>query len=324
MESWPPLWRLRHGVNAENRPGYITRQPAGGRLASGSPAHRGWHTPWGSQVESRVVAGVLVSIACTIIGVVWWLWGHLGQQMTGRQTLTIPFVNSQRTVSGSLTQPLAGAIVQSTPGASEQILTVKPTTAPLRVATPVVQIILPESVLLSSYRGLRQERSLNCEFRSASDLANYYGYTVQWETLFLNVGHDPNGNPNKGFVGRSLDDPTGLVYPNGYGVYAEPIAIGLQKLGVPAVAHYGCSKEWLRQLVAQGNPVVVWVTTDMRPSEAVYWDAADGTAVKGVAGEHTMTVIGYDPQYIWVFDPADGMQKQYTWEQFFTRVVLLG
>lgn len=184
----------------------------------------------------------------------------------------------------------------------------------MKVATPI--LTLPLQAMLSGYEGHRQERSLNCEFRSASDLAGYYGYAISWEELFMAVGHDPGGNPRQGFVGRSIDDPSGGIYPVGYGVYAEAVARGMQKLGIQAKAHEQCTIEWVRRQIAQGTPVVVWVTSDMRPAEVVHWKASDGSDVVGVRGEHTMTIIGYDPQQIWAFDPAEGQTRTFSWEDF--------
>ena len=79
----------------------------------------------------------------------------------------------------------------------------------------------------------RQDRNLNCELRSATDLALFYGWDFTWEEFFETVGIDPAGDPNVGFVGRSMNDPVGGIYPAGYGVYAEPVAKGLRRLGVP-------------------------------------------------------------------------------------------
>lgn len=48
-----------------------------------------------------------------------------------------------------------------------------------------------------------QERNLDCELRSATDLAAYYGWNFTWQQLFEVVGVDPGGDPNLGFVGAA-------------------------------------------------------------------------------------------------------------------------
>jgi len=175
---------------------------------------------------------------------------------------------------------------------------------------------LPAEVLLTWVPQGRQARNLSCEFQSAADLAWYYGVPYTWEEIFARVGHDPGGNPHKGFVGVSLDDAPGYVYPRGYGVYAEPIAEALQSLGLDAQAHYGQSVEWLKGQVARGRPVMIWAVGGMavRPTEE--WVAQDGTTVRGVGGEHTFLVVGYDSGGVWVVDPWVGERRYFGWEPF--------
>jgi len=174
----------------------------------------------------------------------------------------------------------------------------------------------PDSVLLDKVPVGKQTRPLNCEFQSASDLVWYYGYPYAWDEIFAQVGPDPNGNPHVGFVGDSLDDPPGGIYPHGYGVYAEPIAKGLQELGIYTEVYYGKSAAWLREQLAAGHPVMVWATAGMIPGRAEYWTTQDGQRVKGVRGEHTYLVIGYDDAGVWVGDPWDGQRKHYPWQAF--------
>lgn len=70
------------------------------------------------------------------------------------------------------------------------------------------------SVLLDLPRS-RQDRNLNCEMVSATDLAAFYGWEFTWRQLFEFVGVDPAGDPHVGFVGRSMNDPVGGLYPAG-------------------------------------------------------------------------------------------------------------
>jgi uncharacterized protein YvpB len=307
-QPWPPLWSIRHSTGTAGLPS----RGESGKQENKPPRSSADRPRIPCSVETILLIAVLAGILGISAGSIWLIGIPFIQNMSGHQTISEP--RNAPSPAGSMIVPL-----QSNPtSAGDQFAT--PTAIPpaisLRMATPIREERLPAQVLLSDFQGHRQERPLNCEFRSASDLAGYYGYDIHWEKLFLAVGHDPNGNPNRGFVGKSLDDPAGRIYPDGYGVYAEPVARGLQQLGVPGVAHQHCSTTWLRQQLAGGNPVVVWVTMNMRASQVVQWTAADGSVVTGVVGEHTMTAIGYDPETIWVFDPAEGRRKQFPWDQF--------
>ena len=175
---------------------------------------------------------------------------------------------------------------------------------------------LPASVLLQEAPAGKQTRPLNCEFQTASDLAWYYGQPFTWEEIFQVVGHDVGGNPHKGFVGRSFDDKPGQVFPQGYGVYAEPIAEGFARLGIEAAVSYGNGPEWLMTQLAAGRPVMVWTTAGMTIRPVATWTAADGVSVKGVPGEHTYLAIGYDPGGVWLMDPYDGRRHYFEWPVF--------
>ena len=207
-----------------------------------------------------------------------------------------------------------------------------PTSTPLPewwvtpTVTPIPEPVeLPESAFIEGFEGYAQERALNCEFRSAVDLSAHFGFDIEWEALFLAIGHDPNGDPNVGFVGTSFDDLPGSLYPNGYGVYAGPLARGLTKLGVPALAHDDCTEKWLKRHIAESRPVLIWANYGMSPATPETWRTRDGTkTVVGVPGEHTFTVIGYDSQRVWLSDPFDGAEKSYSWDDFLRSWSYLG
>ncbi len=181
---------------------------------------------------------------------------------------------------------------------------------------PPTNVPLPETVLLKNVPLGKQARNLSCEFQSASDLVWYYGKPYTWEEIFMRVGHDPGGNPHKGFVGDSLDDPPGRLYPDGYGVYAEPIAAALSSLGLPAKVYYHKSAMWLKEQIATRHPVMIWAIAGMRPSSVETWTASDGTLVRGARGEHTYLVVGYNNNGVWVNNPWNGKQEFYQWRVF--------
>lgn len=213
---------------------------------------------------------------------------------------------SDSSVPARAKRPVAAVLPHAT-------ATVLPSATALPTATPIPA--LPATVRLE-VPNRKQERTLNCELRSATDLAEFYGILFTWESLFAKVGYDPNGDPNVGFVGRSIDDPSGGIYPNGYGVHALPIARGLQAMGLNAVAHRGQTREWLQTTLAGGDPVLVWATGGLDPSHRVEWQTRDGRTVWGVPFEHTFTAVGYDSDGIWLNDPFGGTTDYYPWARF--------
>lgn len=238
-------------------------------------------------------------------------------------------------------QPVASQLEVASP--SGEASNVDLVAAMLQEATPDSQALIPAAQSLPSPDELAlpsappsplqilldvprrpQERTLNCEFRSATDLASYYGWTFTWEQLFEVVGVDPGGDPNLGFVGRSINDPVGGLYPAGYGVYAEPIARGLRQLGVPAAAHSGKDVEWLKEQLAAGRPVVIWATYGLQPQPVVEWQSAAGITVRAVPYEHTFVVAGYDQQGAWLDDPWGAVQRHYPWAALTASWALLG
>lgn len=184
--------------------------------------------------------------------------------------------------------------------------------------------IAPAECFLDGVPSGKQERSLSCELQSASDLAWFYGQAYSWREIFALVGYDPCGNPHVGFVGQSIDDISGSLYPEGYGVYAEPIAAALSHMGLRAEVHYRETAHWLRAQVALGRPVMVWATAKLMSNPRVEWWASCGestqrTLVRAVSGEHTFLVVGYSRAGVWLADPGDGEVHFHSWELFLQR-----
>ncbi len=165
---------------------------------------------------------------------------------------------------------------------------------------------LPAQVLLEKATGQPQARNLSCESRSASDLAAFWGFNVP-EAQFLEK-LPRSDNPHKGFVG-SPDDPRGGLPPNGYGVYAEPVAALLQAYGLPARAEHRRGLNWLREELAAGQPVIVWATYGFRNQPVQTYRSTDGQEHKVVPFEHTFLVMGYTPTEFQVIDAFDGKRK---------------
>ena len=200
----------------------------------------------------------------------------------------------------------------STPTATA---TATPTETPTSTATPPY----PESAYIGDFNGFPQTYNLSCESRSASDLAAYFGYSFA-EVNFL-WSLPASDNPNKGFVG-SVTDALGGLPPNGYGVYAGPVADLMRAWGVPATAHFGMSYEELQIQIAAGRPVMIWGIRELGYSDPVPYTSSDGETSIVARYEHTFIVIGYGPDYITVED--NGRIYSVSLNQFLTSWAVLG
>jgi len=180
---------------------------------------------------------------------------------------------------------------------------------------------LPDSAYIDGLVGHAQTYTLSCESRSAADWATFWGTPIS-ESEFLS--HLPRSdNPNIGFVG----DPNGFwgnTPPYAYGVHARPVADLLQEYGLNASARNGMSWDELREEIAAGRPVIVWVIGQMWGGSAVDYTASDGETMRVASFEHTMIVVGYDPTWVQVVDASTGWVYPYQVETFLRSWEVLG
>jgi len=163
--------------------------------------------------------------------------------------------------------------------------------------------------------GEPQSRNLSCESRSAADLAAHWGVMVD-ELEFLNaLGR--SDNPHKGFVG-DVDSPPGSLPPDGYGVYAEPVAATLRDYGLDAHPVYNLGPDGLRAELLTGRPVLVWATYGMQPQEPVEWVSSDGQVSTVLAFMHTFIVTGFDQEGFFILDAYDATMQYYPDNTFLT------
>ncbi len=285
-------------------------------------------------LERRLLlAGVIwISVSAAVILTTWFAlqWVAQTARNTSSSTKQTLLSDSALHSTGNASQIASLADAQGVDVAAQAtVLGVSETPASPPSLPPPEQLANSNAVQSSTLVLLdvprnRQDRNLNCELRSATDLALFYGWDFTWEKLFETVGIDPAGDPNVGFVGRSMNDPVGGIYPAGYGVYAEPVAKGLRRLGVAATAHSGKDLDWVRDQLDAGRPVVLWATYGMQPQGVVEWQTERGDTVQGVRYEHTFVVVGYDETGAWVNDPWDGTQRHYPWPTIEASWALLG
>lgn len=150
-----------------------------------------------------------------------------------------------------------------------------------------------------------------CELVSALMLLRYYGcdlpmyefveHCVDKEPVVFSQTEVFGPHPADAFAGDPYD-------ANGYGCYAPVVRRALERAGVPgrqAADLSGRSLEELCAYVAQGDPVLVWVTINFAPSrEGTHWtDTRTGEEFVWRAQEHCVVLTGYDDQALYFNDP---------------------
>lgn len=157
-----------------------------------------------------------------------------------------------------------------------------------------------------------------CEVSSLAMLLQYKGIEVDKMTLADQIKKDTTplvcdkdgniiswGDPNNGFVG----DITGKN--EGYGVYNKPLTELLEKyMPGKSVDLTGKDVNSLYMSIQNGNPVVVWVTIDLKPDEDfVTWEC-NGKEIKATFDEHAVLLVGYDKNYIYINNPYTGQKNE--------------
>jgi uncharacterized protein YvpB len=157
-----------------------------------------------------------------------------------------------------------------------------------------------------------------CEVTSLAMLLGAYETPVNKLELAIRLQKDPTpligeypqqitewGDPRVGFVG----DITGRK--TGYGVYHEPLFALLQEyVGDQAIDLTGGDFTQIIDYVAQGRPVVAWTTVDFRPTtEWVQWKNGDKEIIVTFK-EHTVLIVGFDQDSIFINDPLSGMKAE--------------
>jgi len=220
-----------------------------------------------------------------------------------------------------LTSPTVAAAILPTSPALQTVVaptdtetpTLSPT--PTQTATPAATLpptltptpFYPEASLIENIEGHKQAMSLDCESRSAVDWAAYFGVQID-EMEF--VGKIPySDNPEKGFTG-DIDGDWGHLPPGPYGVHAGPIADVLNQYKLNAIAKKGLTWENIKAEISAGRPVITWVVGHVSAGTPVIYTASDGEKVIVARKEHTVIVIGYAPDEVYILDG----EKRYTRE----------
>jgi len=181
--------------------------------------------------------------------------------------------------------------------------TVAPPTQVPRLSTSAWQE--PPLALILNAPIYRQQRSLSCESSAAAMAANYYGLAISEQTILAALPlHE---NPHLGFRGN-VDGPHGGL--DDYGVYAEPLQQVLQEFGLDVERLSGGTAE-IREHIRRGRVVIAWVTYDLQVQVPSQVTLGNGQIVTLVPFEHTVLVVGYNGDGLWVNDPYSGTQVFY-------------
>ena len=180
---------------------------------------------------------------------------------------------------------------------------------------------LPDAAFISGVVGHAQTYALSCESRSTADLTAYWGKPIG-EVEFFNA-LPSSDDPEKGFVG-SVHGAWGQTPPNPYGVHAKPVAKLLREYGFDAQAQRGMSFTDLKAEIAASRPVVVWVIGGVWAGTPITYTAKDGSQTIVAKYEHTMLMIGYDQNYVYLIDAGNGGQQTHSIKNFKNSWAVLG
>ncbi|RSD29468.1 peptidase C39 family protein [Mesobacillus subterraneus] len=152
------------------------------------------------------------------------------------------------------------------------------------------------------------ELQRGCEVTSLAMLLQYEGIDADKMTLAKEIHKIPfrdanyvRGNPYDGFVGDIYS-----FSKSGYGVYHGPVAKLAESYHPGKIMDItGQSIDAVYDLINSGSPV--WVITNstyapLPESEFTVWETNTGN-VKITYREHSVVIVGYDEQSVYINDP---------------------
>lgn len=176
--------------------------------------------------------------------------------------------------------------------------------------TPIDNIVLIEIPNICQYPIL----PTGCEVTAATMVLQFYGEKITIENFARNwlvcddrfyqtnnILYGPD--PDKVFVGIPFTKTS-------YGCYAMPIinAINNNSSICKAEQITGKPIEELCNLFVDNNePVIIWATMGMKPSEdGARWSTDNNREIVWKSGEHSLVLVGYDDKYYFLVDPQSG------------------
>jgi uncharacterized protein YvpB len=200
----------------------------------------------------------------------------------------------------SISVPRQPTAMQEAPSAP-----VVPTAIPEEVIVPPQNepdpalIFPPDSYNIDNVVSNPQWFTLDCEARTAVDWAAFFGVSIDENAFLGSMPH--SDNPDLGFVGR-YDGVQGQLPPNSYGVHADPVANLLNQFGVTARSGKGFTWDDMRNELASGRPVIVWVIFNTVPGNPIAYTDSEGNTTTVAYFEHTIMLSGYTPDTVYISD----------------------
>jgi uncharacterized protein YvpB len=188
---------------------------------------------------------------------------------------------------------------------STATITYTPTETPQPTNT-IAPLLPPKQAHISNITGDTQKMPLSCEASAATDWAAYFGKEIN-EYEFQNR-LPQSDNPDKGFVGNVFGT-WGQIPPAPYGVHADPVAALLQDYGLNAQAVHAYSLNGIKQEVAAGRPVIIWVTGLVETGHSETYIDSEGERVIVAPYQHTVMVIGYNESSVTILDGGKIYQR---------------
>ncbi|PFK35758.1 hypothetical protein COI93_16660 [Bacillus cereus] len=149
-----------------------------------------------------------------------------------------------------------------------------------------------------------------CEVVSMTMMLKYHGHNVDKLTLAKQLPVDSTpmvkgagsiliwGDPSVGFVG----DVKGIS--PGYSIDPTPLKKVLDRYTSSGINLTGSDFSKVERLVAQGKPVVTWITASFsHPVAPKTWKTPSGKTIQADFDMHAVLVTGYDNDYVYINDP---------------------
>ncbi len=164
---------------------------------------------------------------------------------------------------------------------------------------------------ISGFKWVNQypELPTGCEITALTSVLNYYGYNVKKETMADDYLKKGNGSFYEMFLGNPRKKE------GSYGCMAQPIADAANlyfkknSISRKAINISGSEFDKVLDYVAEGYPVIVWNTINMKPAYESKKLVLGGKTYTWIAPEHCVVVIGFDrdANEVYVADPASGL-----------------
>lgn len=176
---------------------------------------------------------------------------------------------------------------------------------------------IPTATKISSMPVYAQQHHLSCEYSATRAAVARWGVQLTEAAFIKAIPVDDN--PHLGFRGNIDASWGGTI---NYGIYTEPIARYLKTQGFNTKLLWNGLTS-LKEEISYGRPVVVIVIGSMSAGTAFAVES-EGVSFKLAAGEHAMTIYGYDAAGVYAANPGYGTYDYYSWAAFSRSWSVLG